>query len=309
MTGIFNGLDVNRADGRRVSGVDTMSVRATANLALTDSVTNTLRVAYSSRQGNDINNMHALLPDSFPASGLATYRARFATIGSCDIDLNSVDRRVNEFTDDRLDDTHFSITNQLPWESHSGFAVDLISGHEDWHDRRTGRYILSTQTQSLIQFGKADSDSASQDLLLTWPEDLLAGHLSIVGGLYCSHDKLRIGEAFHFKSDLCNLVPSTNARYASRLAHNDGLVTNAQLHQKTDSIAAYGRPTVHSVPTLETLEPTLGGLVVGQETALLRSAVYHRRRRHSCRHRRPRYGRMTQTKRPLDKLKAVHPDW
>ncbi|HEX7819186.1 MAG TPA: TonB-dependent receptor [Sphingobium sp.] len=248
---IFNGLYINRADGNRVGGVNTLSVRTSAKLALTDRLTDVLRIAYSSKQGNDINNMYALLPDSFPAGGLATYLARFATIGSRDIDLNPFDRKVNEFINDRLDDTRFSATNKLSWESASGFTVNLISAYQDWRNRQTGNYILSTQTQSMIQFGQADSESHSEELQLISPKDLLAGHLSFVGGLYYSHEKLRIGEAFQFKSDLCNLVLRANPLYTSCLAGTNGLATNAQFHQKTDSIAAYGQATIHLVPAVD----------------------------------------------------------
>ncbi|HEX7951868.1 MAG TPA: TonB-dependent receptor [Burkholderiales bacterium] len=248
---IFNGLYVNRADGRRVGGIDTLSVRASAKLALTDSLTNVLRISYSSRQGNDINNMYALLPDSFPAGGLTTYLARFAAIGSREVDLNPFDRKVNEFIDDRHDDTRVSITNKLSWETEAGFTVNLISAYQDWRNRQEGNYILSTQTQSLVQFGQADSKSHSEELQLISPEDMLGGRLSFVGGLYYAHEKLRIGEAFQFKSDLCNLVLPGNALYASCLAGTNGLATNAQFHQTTDSIAAYGQATVHIVPTVD----------------------------------------------------------
>ncbi|MEI9927514.1 MAG: TonB-dependent receptor [Sphingomonas sp.] len=195
--------------------------------------------------------MYALLPDSFPAGGLATYLARYAAIGSSHVDLDPFDRTVNEFIDDSLDDTRFSVTNKLSLEPGSGFAINLISGYQNWRNRQVGNYVLSTETQSLIQFGQADSKAHTEELQIISPTDLLSGHLSFVAGLYYLHEKLRIGEEFQFKTDFCKLVLPTNALFASCMAGTGGLATNAQFNQTTDSIAAYGQATVHIVPTLD----------------------------------------------------------
>ena len=248
---IFGGLYFNRQSGQRVGGVNTGSGRVTVKYMPSTSLTDTLRVSFATKQGNHINNMYALLPDSFPAGGLATYLAKFATIGSNNVDLNPFDRTVNEFIDDRLDDTRLGITNKLSWESGSGFTVNLISGYQKWRNRQAGNYVLSTQTQSLIQFGQADSETHSEELQLISPPSLLSGHLNFVAGLYYMREKLRIGEEFQFKTDFCNLVLPTNALYGSCIAGVNGLATNAQFNQTTDSIAAYGQATLKIVPTLE----------------------------------------------------------
>lgn len=247
---IFNGLYINRFDGKRVGGLDTIGGRFSAKWQVSDTVTNIFRASFADRSGNNINQMYTVMPDSFPAGTRDAFIARYAAIGST-IQLDPFRRSVDQYVEDKLKDRQFGFNNTLSFESDSGFTVNSISAYQKWNFRQYTTGVFSAQVPVLFQDNRMNSESYSQEFQLISPTDLLDNHLSFVGGLYYFHEKLYFFESFDYAQGFCDLILPGNVRYASCVSTLGAKDGDNVFHQTTDSIAAYGQATVHIVPTLD----------------------------------------------------------
>ena len=251
----FAGLYKNKLDGDRVGGVDTPSFRLSGKARITDEFQNLTRLAYSHRTGNDYFTPLLLLPDTFPAGGLPIFLARYANIGSDDVDLDPFDTTINQFVGDILDDEQRSITNELSYNPASGFGVKLISGYRKYTVEQVGHQVFGAETATTVQFQLTDSESSSHELQFISPENFIFGRGDFVAGLYYFHEDISIDEDFQFTADFCRLVLLTHPLLNPCIAGASGRATDVAFTQETNSIAAYAQLTY---PLLETLDLTLG---------------------------------------------------
>ena len=252
---IFEGLYNNDLTGDRVGGVNTFAGRGSVTARFSEQVEDTLRVGYSRRKGNDYFTPYLLLPDTFPPGGLTTYLARFASIGSTDVDLEPFDKRINQFVDDQLDEDQLTVSNELAFTADSGFEIKLVSGFNRWDVEQRGHHIFGAETPTGIQFQYSRSKSSQQELQLISPEDFLTPGLSAVAGLYYFTEDLTIDEDFQLAADMCRLALATNPVFPSCLANSGMRATDVNFDQETDSIAAYAQATY---ALADTLDLTLG---------------------------------------------------
>jgi len=248
---IFDGLYRNDLTGDRVGGVNSFAGRLSARARLSDAVENTLRLTYSQRKGNDYFTPYLLLPDSFPAGQLPAYLARFAGIGSTDVDLEPFDRRINQFVDDLLDDRQYTLANELAFTTGSGFQIKLISGYNDWKVRQRGHHVFGAETATGIQYQLTASQSLQQELQFISQEDFLVPGLSAVAGLYYFNEDLTIDEDFQLTADACRLALPTSPALPTCLASAAAPATDVNFDQETNSLAAYAQLTYALAPTLD----------------------------------------------------------
>ncbi|MEZ5998727.1 MAG: TonB-dependent receptor [Hyphomonas sp.] len=249
---IFEGLYTNKLTDDRVGGVDTMAGRLGVKVDFSENVEDTLKVTMSRRRGNDYFTPYLVLPNSFPPGGLDFYISRFAAIGSNDIDLDPFDTTINQYVDDTLIEDQYTIANELVFSGASGYQVKLISGYNRWNTRQRGNHIFGAETPTGIQYQHSRSKSHQEELQFLSPDDFLVDGLSAVAGLYYFTEDLFIDENFQLAADNCTLalypIPTL---LASCLANADGLATDGNFDQTTDSIAAYAQATYALTPTLD----------------------------------------------------------
>lgn len=248
---IFEGLYTNLLTGDRVGGVNSFAGRLSAKARLSDNFENLLRVGYSQRKGNDYFTPYLLLPDTFPAGGLATYLARFASIGSNNVDLTPFNKTINQYVDDLLDEHQVTISNELAYTTGSGFQVKLISGFNRWKVDQRGNHIFGAETPTGIQYQHSSSKSHQEELQLISQENFLVPGLSGVAGLYFFEEDLTIDEDFQLTADMCRLALPTNPVFASCVANAGNRATDVDFDQNTDSIAAYAQLTYKLANTLD----------------------------------------------------------
>lgn len=246
---IFEGFYFNRLNGKRVGGANTYATRGTLDWSNGNGITNTLRISYAYREGNDLITPYEVLPNSFPAGTQATYTAHYASIGST-VDLDPFDFIVNEYSGDILSDKQFGLVNTLAVDVGSGFQTKLISSYHDWRSRQDSTSVMTAQTPTLFQHSGLFSKSHSEELQILSPGDLLSDHLSFIAGAYYFYEKLRYHEDLIFTEDLCNLALTGNPLYSSCIASAGNLIGENNFNQTTESLAAYGQATIKIVPTL-----------------------------------------------------------
>lgn len=248
---VFEGLYENKLTDDRVGGVDTLAGRISTTVDVTNNISDTFRVSYSQRRGNDYFTPYSLLPDTFPAGGLATYLAAFAAIGSNNVDLDPFDTTINQFVDDTLDEDQFSVSNELALTLDGDFQIKLISGFNRWDTSQRGHHVFSAETPTSIQYQHSRSKSHQEELQFITPEDFLVEGFSAVAGLYYFEEDLLIDENFQLAEDNCRLALSALPFFASCLANADNLATDVDFDQTTESLAAYAQGTYAFTDALE----------------------------------------------------------
>jgi iron complex outermembrane recepter protein len=251
----FGGLYKNRLTGDRVGGIDTYAARLSAKAQLSDTVQDTLRVAYSRRKGNDYFTPYLLMPDTFPAGGLTTYLSRFASIGSNNVDLEPFDKTINQFVDDELGERQTTVSNELVFDIDGGAQIKLISGFNRWNITQRGHHVFGAEAPTGIQLQHTRSTSHQEELQFISADNFLVEGLSAVAGLYYFEEDLLIDEDFQVGADMCRLALATNPLFASCLANSGIPATDVNYDQKTDSIAAYAQA---SYKVSRTVDLTLG---------------------------------------------------
>jgi iron complex outermembrane recepter protein len=243
LTEVFDGLYENDLTGDRVGGIDTFAGRGSVRVELSDNLEDVFRLGVSRREGNDIFTPYSLLSDSFPPGTLSTYLARFAAIGSNNVDLDPFDSHINQFVDDVLDEDQVSASNELSFTGPNGSVIKLISGFNRWDSEQRGHHVFSAETPTAIQLQHTRSKSHQQELQFISPADFLTRGLSAVGGLYYFEEDLLIDEDFQLAVDGCTLALPTNPLYASCVANAGSPATDVDFDQTTESLAAYAQLT------------------------------------------------------------------
>ncbi|SKB95357.1 TonB-dependent receptor [Sphingopyxis flava] len=248
----FEGLYRNALTGGRVGGVNSFAGRVSLRARFSEQVEDTLRVGYSQRRGNDYFTPYLLMPDTFPsAAGRATYLARFAGIGSNNVDLTPFDRTINQYVDDLLDEKQLQISNELAFTTDGDFQIKLISGVNRWEVNQRGHHVFGAETPTGIQYQHSRSTSHQEELQFITPDDFLMPGLSAVAGLYYFEEDLVIDEDFQIARDGCNLLFAGNPALGTCLAGSNSRATDVNYDQTTDSIAAYAQLTYKLAPTLD----------------------------------------------------------
>jgi iron complex outermembrane receptor protein len=247
---VFGGLYTNRLDGRRIGGVNTFAGRVSAKWTVASNLTDTIRMDYASRPGNNVNTQYTIMPNSFPAGTEAAFAARYAAVGGT-VDPDPYSRTENGYGHNSLHDVQWGVSNNLTWDAGSGFTVNSITSYRKWDFNQNTRDVFLVPMPLIFQDNAQSSSSFSQEFQLISPTDLMNGHLSFVGGLYYYHEILNIYESYEFAQGGCDLFLPGNVRYASCVASIGSKMADNTFYQTTDSIAAYGQATVHVVPTVD----------------------------------------------------------
>lgn len=270
----FGGLYRNLLDGERVGGADSFATRLTGAFDISPQLSWVVRLNYAGKKG-DAFAPYALLPESFPQGQLPVYLARFAAIGSTQVDLDPFDRTINQYVGDHMDDSQWGINSTLNMETGSGFTFRLINAYQDWTNDQVGTGAFSAEIPTLTQFVGWDSESHSHEFQIISPQNtLLGGAFDFVAGLYYMNETYRSYEAFLYNTGMCNLVfvnlPA--AAYNSCINTADQREFDQNFVQETNSFAAYGQATVRFAPALD--------LVLGarwtrdEKSASIRQDVY-----------------------------------
>jgi iron complex outermembrane receptor protein len=250
----FKGYWHNDLDGETYGGTDDTIARGSFRGDF-GPIEWTFRADYAKLQGDGGTNI------DFDRSSVSDAQWNFfsTVLGAPDTDLG--DRKLNQFMTADVDDKQWGVNSTLSWDVGGGSTIRLINNYRDWQNEQLDGDVIFTPSQILSRTGLFDSKSQNHELQFISPtEQWLDGRLDLVAGLYYFHEKYEQGELLHMNKQFCTIAPAPAKPLCNAfLAANGGTKQNAtiqEVHQTTDSYAAYAQANVHIT---DQFFATLGG--------------------------------------------------
>lgn len=239
----FKGYWHNNYDDKQVGGTDDTILRGSFRTEV-GPVEWVFRADYAKISGDAATNI------DFDRSSVSDARWTFFStyLGAPDTDLN--DNKMNQYLTADVDDEQWGLNSTLSWDVGGGSTVRLINNYRDWKNEQLDGDVIFTPSQILSRTAPFDSKSQNHELQFISPTgQWLDGRLDLVAGLYYFHEKYRQGERLHMNSEFCKIAPGPAKPLCNGfLALNGGTVEDATIqdvHQTTDSLAAYAQANVH----------------------------------------------------------------
>lgn len=228
--------------GEEFGGFRTLGVRAGLLFELGDNIEWLLRADYQNMKGGGNSGPITVLSDTVTPQNALLFNQRLN--GLTPYLDSSYGRHVRQLTGGRLDDDQWGISSEINWFI-GDYTLKLISSYRDWDYYQDEQDAMGTQAFLFGREGNFLSETHSQELQLTSPDDMFDGLLSFVAGLYYFHEDYAITENLNLGRDYCQFVVA-QAAPALLAGCNAGPLkgaANSDFRQETESLAAYGQAT------------------------------------------------------------------
>ena len=239
----FKGYWHNEFDDKQVGGTDDTLLRGSFRGEI-GPVEWVFRADYAKIKGDGATNI------DFDRTSVSDAQWTFFStfLGAPDTDLN--DNKLNQYLTADVDDKQWGLNSTLSWDVGGGSTVRLINNYRNWQNEQLDGDVIFTPSQILSRTGLFDSKSQNHELQFISPtRQWLDGRLDLVAGLYYFHEKYEQGERLHMNSQFCKIAPAPAKPACNAfLAANGGTkenATNQDVHQTTDSYAAYAQANFH----------------------------------------------------------------
>ncbi|MCM2311980.1 MAG: TonB-dependent receptor, partial [Steroidobacteraceae bacterium] len=252
LSGLYDSIDgwaENRLDGKTFGERDTTAGRVAMKWDITDAVSWTVKVDYSTI-GGDGTVENEIDPGTLTTASRARLNLIFAGNPP---DLNDAfDRKSNQRIIGDVDDEQWGVVSDLSWDLAGDYTVRLLSGLRSWDNEQYESDTIYMPRDLIARTGAYESDSQSHELQFISPVDqLFGGRFDFVAGLYWFQEDFFIGEASDMGADFCTTLVPAAQRPACIASPNKIGATVMEFNQDATNYAAYAQGNVGLTDTLD----------------------------------------------------------
>ena len=244
-----DGYAKNILDGKDIDARDDLVLRGKVHFDLSDNLSMLVTADYA-----EINSGASIIEHLNSTSNPGFDGRNTAFFGDSPATEDSYDWKINQVTDDNLNDEQMGVSFDINYEFASGLALRSITAYRDWEanaDISQGRVV----GDMLTAHTRYQTDTFSQEIQLISP----AGEtIDWMAGFFYYQEDYDINDIGDFGPDFC--VPfiaaiAGPANAAACGAFAQVAATGSDFTQKLKSIAAFGQATWN---ISETWSTTLG---------------------------------------------------